>query len=45
MIDSNNFELEEVLIALDLLEKCQLFIKQLEIDLLELNKIILLQKL
>ena len=45
MIDSNNFELEEVLIALDLLEKCQLFIKQLEIDLMELNKIILLQKL
>ena len=45
MIDSNNFELEEILIALDLLEKCQLFIKQLEIDLLELNKIILLQKL
>lgn len=45
MIDSNNFELEEILIALDLLDKCQLFIKQLEIDLMELNKIILLQKL
>ena len=45
MIDSSNFELEEILIALDLLDKCQLFIKQLEIDLMELNKIILLQKL
>lgn len=45
MIDSNNFELEEILIALDLLDKCQLYIKQLEIDIINLNKIILLKKL
>ena len=45
MIDSNNFELEEILISLDLLDKCQLYIKQLEIDIINLNKIILLKKL
>lgn len=46
MIEDNNLlDFEEILILFDLIDKCQLFIEQIEIDIENLNRIILNKKL
>lgn len=41
----NSFDFEEILIILDLLDRCQLFIEQIKTDIENLNRIILSKKL
>lgn len=46
MIEDNNLlDFEEILILFDLIDKCQLFIEQIEIDIENLNRIIIKKKL